>query len=283
LHGFAVALLLLATYSCQRTAEPPPKIFELVAGAGDNYAAKVAPKLGVPGGIKVNIPTPPKPAVVEPEPAKPEPVVTEPPKPEPAPMTPPPVAQKAPAPVKPAPTPTPKAPPKQRTIAQNLRREIIVADSRAKQQAKKERDEEEKRAKKAADAAKAAQRIAKIDTAGIKAGLLAGSEANTVGGAGGKALTAEEGDEAERYTAMLVQRLTDEFEQTPGLEEGLKGEVEVRIAPDGRLIRPQVVKRSGNAAFDSAMLRVVNAVRMPPRPKGVPEVVVLPFKSLARD
>ncbi|HVS51575.1 MAG TPA: TonB family protein [Opitutaceae bacterium] len=269
LHALVVALLLLLTLGLNPDAKPPMKIFELVASPGDNYGATVAPKLGTPGGIKVDIPPPPK-SEPAPEPPAPTPAKAEP--------APPAVAEKAP----PVPTPA-KATPKQRTIAQDLRRKIIIADSKAKQQAQKERDEEEKRAKKAADAAKAAAKIARIDTAGIKAGLLAGSDANMIGGTGGKALTAEEGSEAERYIALLEQKLRDELEQVSGLDDQLHAEAEVHILADGRLARAQLTKRSGNEAFDVAVLRVIAAVRMPPRPKGVPEVEQIPFTTRAKE
>ena len=43
LHGALVALALLMSYAVNQQVKNPPKIFELVAGAGDNYMATEAP------------------------------------------------------------------------------------------------------------------------------------------------------------------------------------------------------------------------------------------------
>ncbi|OYV01699.1 MAG: cell envelope biogenesis protein TolA, partial [Verrucomicrobiales bacterium VVV1] len=101
LHGAVVALALFLSYAVSQKAKNAPKVFELVAGAGDNYMATEAPALGVPGGVKLELPTPPAP--------KPEPVAPAPPAavketvPEPSPITPAPI-EKAP-PEKAAPKP----------------------------------------------------------------------------------------------------------------------------------------------------------------------------------
>ena len=124
LHALVVAILLLFTYALNERVKETPKIFELVAGEGDNYGAKVAPALGVPGGLKMTVPVP-----------KPEP------KPEPAPVAPEPTPIKA-APVKPVPAiPTEKTVP---DFAKKIRRQVIVADSKAKQQLAKEHAAEAK-------------------------------------------------------------------------------------------------------------------------------------------
>ena len=81
LHAVVVALALLLSYSASRRSEDAPKVFELVAGEGDNYLAREAPALGTPG-VKLNVPATAAPRVD----------VTPPPEPEPT-------------PVKPAPTP----------------------------------------------------------------------------------------------------------------------------------------------------------------------------------
>ena len=43
LHGTVLALVLLLTYAVHRQVKEPDKIFELVAGEGDNFRATVAP------------------------------------------------------------------------------------------------------------------------------------------------------------------------------------------------------------------------------------------------
>ena len=77
LHGLFVAIALLFAYAVQSSVKDQPKVMELVAGEGDNYAATEAPALGVPNGIKISIPEPPAP--VEPTIEPPAPPVTTPP------------------------------------------------------------------------------------------------------------------------------------------------------------------------------------------------------------
>src|SRR5271170_2531490 len=69
-HGAVVLLILFFSFAARSVVKDSPKVFELVAGEGDNYAATVAPALGSVGGIKV--PAMPK-DVVQPAPAEPSP------------------------------------------------------------------------------------------------------------------------------------------------------------------------------------------------------------------
>jgi len=285
LHAAVAAILVLTAYVFKTSPPQTTKIFELVAGAGDNYGATVAPALGEPGGVKLDLPKPPAPKreVETPAPPAPAPAV-EPPKPEPvkkATLTPPP-------PKKATPAPAPKVPEKTSlSIAQQIRRKIWAADSKEKAKAEKDRVAEAKRlAKEKADAAKAARetpKVARLNPEGIRAGVAGGSTDNKIGGAGGNALTAEEGDAVDRYVSLLRQRLTAELEElTRAMDDGLRAEAEVHILADGRLSRERIVKSSGNDEFDAAVLRAIRAVRMPSRPKGVDQVQVIPFVTRAK-
>lgn len=284
-HAAIVALVLLITYGFNPSASETPKIFELVAGAGDNYTATEAPALGSPEGVKLDLPKAP---VAKVEPAKVEPVV-----PEPAPITPaPPVtAPKPVTPVAPSPKPVEKKTP---TPKQQILRQMWRADANAKKQAAKEREAEQKRItkeqfdrankEKAVASAKGSQaKIPKIDAKGIAKGVVGGSTANMTGGAGGTALTAPERNAVDAYVSALVQRLKDELDRTPGLDDGLIAEAEFHIMPDGRLTRGQITKSSRNEAFDRAVLRAITAVRMAPRPKGLEEVQTVPFSTHAKN
>ena len=282
-----VALVLLLTYGFNPSASETPKIFELVAGAGENYTATEAPALGSPAGVKLELPKAPVPKM---EPAKVEPVLPEPAPSTPAPpVTPPPKAVTAP--VTPAPQPVEKKTP---TMKQQILRKIWRADANAKKQAAKEREAEQKRMTKeqfdrankekaVATAKGATPKIAKIDAKGIAKGVVGGSTANTTGGAGGTALTTPERNAVDAYVSALVQRLKDELDRTPGLDDGLIAEAEFHIMPDGRLTRGQITKSSGNEMFDRAVLRAIMAVRMAPRPKGLEEVQTVPFSTHAKN
>jgi len=52
LHAAVVGLVLFFSFAAARVVQDTPKVFELVAGAGDNYAATAAPALGSRGASK---------------------------------------------------------------------------------------------------------------------------------------------------------------------------------------------------------------------------------------
>lgn len=266
-HGFFLSatlhvLIVVAVWVLYMFNRPPAAtpIFELVAGAGDNYMATEAPALGSPTSTKLDLPeVPPAP--------QPRPV-------EASPMTPAPRPAKVEAPkqIIPAKPPAAKAPatkapadePKKMTKAEfdRLNKQKKVANAKPRP---------------------APAKVKKIDARGIASGVVGGSPMNTTGGAGGKALTAAETNEIDRYVALLQQRLKDQLDQTPGLEDGLHAEAELHIMADGRLTRAQIVKSSRNEEFDLAVLRAIRAVKMPPRPKGLEQYQVIPFSTRARE
>lgn len=263
-HGVALALLLFMSYSLRNQVKEPEKIFELVTGQGDNYGADVAPALGSPGGVKLTIPkpTPPKPEpVVAPAPApvaEPVPVAPTPPKPDPVHTAPP------PDPVKKAPTKqATKAP--QKSIARDLMTKLWRAEARGKVAAEKEHQAEVARAK-----AEAASKLKHIDAEGIAKGVVGGSTENKVGGAGGTALTASEGTAMERYFSMLKLRLAEALREQNliGLNDNILAEVEFRLSADGTISGAHLIKRSGSAEFDTAVLAAFSHIDMPKRPDG---------------
>src|SRR5471032_916900 len=81
LHSAVVAAIFLLAYMANQSVMNAPKVFELVAGSGNDYMATEAPNLGVPGGITVTIPDLPAPSpAVAPAPlevAPPEPAAVE--------------------------------------------------------------------------------------------------------------------------------------------------------------------------------------------------------------
>ncbi|MBI4621942.1 MAG: cell envelope integrity protein TolA [Verrucomicrobia bacterium] len=269
LHAFAVALVFLIGFIAQRNVREPMKVFELVAGEGDNYGAKVAPALGTPGGVKLDLPAPPAP--------RPVPV--------------------APAPVPPAPK---AAEPTVPNFARQIRKEVIRAESKAKAAVAKERAAEAKRlaeeqkrmtkeefdrANKAAKATPnaAPPKVARIDAEGIAKGMVGGSSANKVGGAGGKALVSDHDDVLAAYFSMFKQRLRAAFEAPPGLSDNLVALVRVQSNADGSLTGARIVTGSGSAEFDRAVLEAVRRTRMPARPDGKSESIDFPFVMRERD
>lgn len=293
LHAAAAALALgLGFVAASREAEAP-RIIELVAGAGDNYAATAAPALGVEGGMKLSVPA----AAPRPEP----PALLPPPEPEPelAPVAPLPVP--VPAPVPAAKVPPNPAPPAEKTpsapgneavpnFKKKLQYEIVRGDAKAKLQLRREREAEQKRQaeerKRTAEEAKrmtkeefdrtqrakggaakgAPTKGARVDGEGIAKGVVGGSTANRKGGAGGKALTSSGEGVLDSYYAYFKRELRTAFEPPPGLSDSLKATLEVRSNPDGSLSNARITVPSGSREFDQAVLAAVRRVRMPARP-----------------
>ncbi len=271
LHGTIIALILLFSFVTTGQTRNMPRVLELVAGEGNNSSATVAPMLGTTDRVKltVPVPTPPK---AEPTPVEVAPI-------QPAPSSPKPVTPAAVA---------PKAP----NFSNQIRRQVIRAESTAKMQLAREHAAEAKRlAKEEADRAKQAKAAAatppkftKIDAAGIAKGVIGGSTENKVGGAGGKALVSDEGSALDRYFSLLKRRLEEALNRPPGLSDTLVATVEFHIAADGTLSGARIVKRSGSAEFDRAVLDAVAAVgSIGARPDGQSETLTLDFRMKETD
>jgi len=294
LHGLVVAVLLLAAYSKSFESKPATKIFELVAGEGDNFAATEAPALGSPGGIKLSVPAPPvpRPEPVAPEVTKPEPVPEKPipTPPVPTPPIPTPPVPKPPMPVAP---PVPKQEPvksptepkpttsKTKTMAEQMRWEAIRSESKIKTQIARDKAAEKKRLEQEAKVAKAAAASApRVDVEGIVKGVQGGSTANKVGGAGGKALVRSDAPEMmDAYFGMLRDRLLKALDKPPGLSDTLVAEAEFRIGADGSIRGAKIISPSGSAEFDRAVLEAYSRVRMPARPDGKSSVQTARFRT----
>ena len=266
LHGLVAALLIFFTYAAKEHVVAAPKIFDLVAAPGDNYAATEAPALGMPNGIKVDIPEPP--------------VVTPAPTPEPTPIAPTPPQPVPHTPIAPTPKPVPAKPvpvqPKTTNMAKDLKR---IADKRAANIEKKFlKEKQEADARAAKEAALNAKRVTKIDAEGIAAGVVGGSPDNKTSGANGKALTREEMDLSDAYIALLMQRLKDAHRKPEGLSDLLQAKVEFRLNPDGTITGVNIVKSSGNSEYDASVLAAFHNIRLPSPPKLKTYIYSLTFK-----
>lgn len=305
LHAAIVIAMLLTAYVAQQKPEPT-KVFELVAGEGDNYMAKEAPALGSEGGgVKVDVPKMPEPKPVAKDPA-PAPPVEE-PTPAPPPPTPAPPKKEVikPDPKTPVPAPLPDP---AKDMGRAVRMQVIRAESKAKLEIKKQRAAEAKKAaeeKKIADAKKAAEekrltkeefdkanankkvasaktpnpKVTKIDAEGIAKGVVGGSTANKQGGAGGKALVASEGKATELYFEMLKQKVRAELQGLAGMDDKLGVTVVFHISATGVLSRARVKTSSGNAEFDKAVIAAFDRVRMPDHPEKKSEELELIFRT----
>ena len=294
LHAVVIALALLVSYATKQGTDQAVKVFELVAGAGDDFGAKEAPALGTEKGIKVavNQPVPPR----LPEPVPPQPVARQPePVVQPAPTP--------PAPVQPAPTP-PKTAPKKTVppkttseVDKKLKQDIAIAKRNATRQIEKEqkaadkkRAEQERISKEQFDRENKTKKVAsakgtavkKIDVEGVTGGVVGGSSASKKG-AQGKALTSDHDDAVARYEKFFKDELRRMYldDLPPGLADTLKVDIEVRNNADGSLANARVVKSSGNKEFDQAVLAAIRRVKLPPRPDK--QTVVFEFPFTMRD
>jgi colicin import membrane protein len=259
LHGAAALVILLFAYASSRVSDDSPKVFELVAGAGDNYAATAAPALGSRGGIKITAATPPVPAQAAP--VQPSPI--------------------QPAPMEAVPSSAPAKQPKPVDLVAQLKR---VEERREKRMEAKYKKEEEAEAKKQEAADKAAAKVAHIDAEGIREGVIGGSTDNTKGGAGGKALTREEGSELDAYFSMLRDRIKENAVQLDGVSDKLEARVEFFLAADGSISNVRILESSGNAEFDRSAVDAVRQTRsMPPRPDGKSDTRTVIYKLHSDD
>jgi colicin import membrane protein len=254
LHGGVIALVLFFSYAATSVVKDEPKILELVAGAGDNYAATAAPALGSPGGVKLQ--------------QAPVPRAQTPPAPRPKALPPP--IQSAPEAV-----PAPAKPAKPVDLVADLKRVEARREKRLEAKYEKEREAELKREAAAAKADK----VAHVDAEGIRDGVLGGSTANTVGGAGGNALTREEGSELEAYFQMLTNRVRENAVPIEGVSDALEARVEFMLAADGTITRVRVIKSSGNSEFDASAIEAVTQTHsIGPRPDGRSDTRTMLYK-----
>lgn len=277
LHALLMVLIGWFTWQGSRPDEEQQKVFELVAGEGDNFAALEAPALGTPG-IKVEIPDAPAPSPQVAEPAQPEsPVmVAESP------------VERTPPTVK---TPAKPVEPKQVNLAKMVDR---VADRQAAKVEKKFRKEQAAAEAQAAKEAEAnAKRMTKeefdrlnkgkttpaqktgggtplaakrIDTAGIAGGVKGGSTANTKGGAGGTALTREDIELSDAYISLLIQRLKEAHQKPEGLSDLLQATVKFRLTASGAVTSVTILSSSRNAEFDQSVLAAFRRITLPSPP-----------------
>jgi colicin import membrane protein len=246
IHGAVVLLVLFFSYAANSVVRDSPKIFELVAGAGDNYAATVAPALGSPRVVKAAA-SPIQPAQAVPN-----------------------------APPKPAKPPD---------LVADLRRVEARREARIEAKYQKEQEEERKRLaqeelkRQQAEARAAATKVTHIDAEGIREGVIGGSTVNKVGGAGGKALTREEGSELDAYFSLLKARIKESHVPPEGVSDTLEARVEFFLSVNGSLYQVRIVRSSGNREFDRSVIEACEHTHsIGPRPDGRSEMVQMTFK-----
>jgi colicin import membrane protein len=284
LHAVVVVLVLFVGFTASQNRPETTKVFELVAGSGDNYAATVAPAIGVPGGIKVTVPEAP----AAPVPPAPEPAAI--PPPQSVPMTEaPPVPVAKPAPTKNAPSKTEQVPNFTKTVQRTENRKAARIEANYRKQLEKEAAAEKKREsyeqylKENGGKAGTSAKSPRVNAEGIAGGVVGGSTANKEGGAGGKALTRDQQDLFDSYFAMLKARLKENHVPPPGVSDRLEARVEFYLSASGTISSVRILRSSGNSDFDESVLDAFRHTSMPPRPDHRGETNTLTFKMRDED
>lgn len=290
-HGVIAGAIFLAAYMF-RSEQVNTKIMELVAGEGDNYGATEAPALGTPDGAAGESGVQAAPIEAAP-PQVMEAIAA--PSTAASPVKP---AQKVPdfsrqleRQMKKFDAARERAEAKQAAKLEAARARAEAAAAKAEAAAKARADAEAARAKEDVKANRMTKeefdrkfgskatssssrrsnsgsvKIAKIDGKGIARGVVGGSTANDKGGAGGTALSREEGDMLDAYFSLLVQRLKQEHERPAGVSDLLTARAEFYIASDGTISRVKVIRSSGSPEFDQSVLSAFrNVGSIGPRP-----------------
>jgi colicin import membrane protein len=195
-----------------------------------------------------------------------------------------PAARPAPTPIQSAPEAAPAKPAKPVDLVAQLKRVEERRERKLEAQYQKQEEAERKRItqeefEKQQAAAKAGAKVSHIDAEGIKQGVIGGSTENRTGGAGGKALTREEGSELDAYFALLKARIKENHVPPEGVSNSLEARVEFFVAADGSLSHVRIARSSGNADFDRSVVEACEHTRsIGARPDGRSETVEMTFK-----
>ncbi len=227
------------------------------------------------------------------------------PNPTPAPTpTPTPAPPPPPPPPAPAPSPAPAAPPaiaerdaqiaveraaREKAQRAQAEREKAARDNQARVMAdreraqKAERDSEQARQRQRAAAEQAARvaeeaRLAKQREDNLKR-MLAQVDAAGSGSAPAGA-AAQEAAPSAGYAGRLIAQIKPNIVLTEVLPATLAADVEVRAAPNGSILARRIVRSSGNATWDDAVLRAIDRTATLPRDTDgrVPGTLVITFR-----
>lgn len=302
-HVLILGLLLYLTLVVGERVVPQTKIFELVAGEGDDFMATEAPsgsEAGQAESGEINFTTPTEvptwtPPAPDPESAAPEPPPTPVSRVEPTP----------PEPVKPVAKPEPVTPPVP-NFTKQINRKLANEKKKADREIQKQREANARAAKErelsskrmsydefAKSTGKSSSRSTagggtgapgpRVDASGIKKGVTGGAGAGSKGGGGTALSTSADGSAMERYFSMLRSRLRENHEKPGGVSDLLNAEVQFTIAANGSISGVRIVRSSGNSDFDQSVIEAFARVSMPARPDGKTDTIKLVFRMKELD
>lgn len=87
--------------------------------------------------------------------------------------------------------------------------------------------------------------------------------------------------EAQSYVALISQRIERNWSRPPSARTGMQCELFIRLVPTGQVVNVDVIKSSGNAAFDRSAVQAVKKVeRFPEIQEMPPEVFERYYREL---
>lgn len=290
LHAAFVAAVLFTAYAFKNeTARKTTEVFELVAGAGDNWAATEATALGTPDAVKFEPAATPRPREAPVAAPKPEPVVAAPVEPSPV-VAPPEKSVVAPPKVEPKKTAPEKTLAEQFQQAVNRKENALMAKHRRAEAARAKREAAEEAKRKAAEAAKkkttsyedfqksnpqkvasnnksSSSKFEPISTKGLATGVPGGKTDKA--GAGGTSLSRAEQDMLGTYFAFLKQKVKDAHVMPLGVTNQATARVSFHVSASGTISQVKIVRSSGSTEFDQSVIAAFRAVgAIGPRPDG---------------
>ncbi len=202
----------------------------------------------------------------------------------------------APPPPLPLPKPLPKvdvkpveAPPPPKPDTRDA--DIAIEKAKAAEKEKRERDEREKELKQerektaklekekraaAAAAAAEAEQTAKLREENLKRMF---GQAGATGAPQSTGTAQRDAGPSASYAGKIIARVRPNIVLTDSVPPSLRAEVEVRAAPDGTITARRLIKSSGNAIWDDAVLRAIDRTGDLPKDDNgrVPPSIVIGF------
>lgn len=231
---------------------------------------------GVEAELWAAVPQAAAPRAVEPEPPRPVP-----PEPRPEPPKPQPEAKVEPPPNRDAEIAREKREQRDKLEKQRLEDEKREAEKKKRQEAE-ERQRDEQAAKLEADRKKKAeaQRLAQLEALRQENLKRILGQAGATGAPTDTGAAQQSAGPSASYAGRIKARIKPNIVFGDEVESNPLASVQVRVAPDGTIIGRQLVKSSGIAAWDEAVLRAIDKTETLPRDTDgrVPPSMVIDFR-----
>lgn len=236
---------------------------------------------GVEAELWAAVPQVAAPRAVEPEPTPPQPTPKPAPRPEPTPKAEPP----PPPPNRDAEIAREKREQKDKLEKQRLEDERKEDAARKKQQELARAEADKKKAddaKREADRQKKAEaeRVARIEADREKQLKRIMGEAGATGAPGSTGTAAQTAGPSASYAGRIKAKIMPNIVFADEVSGNPLASVEVKVAPDGTIVGRRLVKSSGVAAWDDAVLRAIDKTEVLPRDTDgrVPPAMVIDFR-----